>query len=354
MGNYAHEVRLACMNRFSMSPRRPRPPRSRSRSQPSEEEVPTTSSPPAASFFGVEFPTGSLPPHATTGCSREVFSSASIRQAIGPLPQFDRDRSDESCRLIRDGGLHCLRQLITDASFTADSVSTRALKKPSFLFGDHIEDPAKLILTEEHWLNLDEGALLYIPSIPRQCSFIHLEGQAVERQMPWRLTEDANRVQCGYTSQHKTPGSIGYHYIRGLRSGIMGLNTAPPGEVSAAAPTVKNRLAHLGRRLPPPDFRCYDWAFSQPKAWWTRMTSYVLGRWEKDLKSSRLYSPIRATMYGLPVSCRHFLALLETYMPDSNTFLTSGGELGLALHEMYQVSGLPMGDCPYQEYFPSN
>ena len=59
-------------------------------------------------------------------------------------------------------------------------------------------------------------------------------------------------------------------------------------------------------------------------------------------------------MYGIPVSCRHFLALLETYMPDSNTFLTSGGELGLALHEMHQVSGLPMGDCPYQEYFPSN
>ncbi|XP_020250869.1 uncharacterized protein LOC109828251 [Asparagus officinalis] len=84
------------------------------------------------------------------------------------------------------------------------------------------------------------------------------------------------------------------------------------------------------------------------------MTSYVLGRWEKDLKSRGLYAPIRATMYGLPVSCRHFLALLETYMPDSNTFMTSGGELGLALHEMYQVSSLPMGDCPYQEYFPSN
>ena len=84
------------------------------------------------------------------------------------------------------------------------------------------------------------------------------------------------------------------------------------------------------------------------------MTSYVLGRWEGDLRSSGLYAPIRATMYGFPVSCCHFLALLETYVPDSNTFLTCGGELGLALHEMHQVSGLPMGDVPYQEYFPSN
>ncbi|XP_020259032.1 uncharacterized protein LOC109835464 [Asparagus officinalis] len=204
-----------------MPPRRSRLPRSRSHSQPSEGEVPAASSPPAASFFGVEFPAGSLPPHANTGCSREVFSSASIRQAVSPLPQFDRDGSDESCRLIQDGGRHCLRQLITDASFTADSTSTQTLKKPGFLFGDHAEDPATLTLTDEHWLNLHEGALLYIPSIPRQYSFTHLEGQAVERHMSWPLTYDAERVQCGYTSHHKIPGSTGYHDIRGLRPGIM-------------------------------------------------------------------------------------------------------------------------------------
>ena len=87
-----------------------------------------------------------------------------------------------------------MRQLITDASFTPDSTSTQALKKPGFLFGDHTEDPATLTLTEEHWLNLHEGALLYIPSIPRQYSFTHLEGQAVERQMSWHLTDDAERV----------------------------------------------------------------------------------------------------------------------------------------------------------------
>ncbi|XP_020265152.1 uncharacterized protein LOC109840790 [Asparagus officinalis] len=218
-------------------------------------------------FVTVEFPSSSLPPHANTGCSREVFSSASIRQAVSPLPQFDRDRSDESCRLIREGGRHCLRQLITDASFTADSTSTQALRKPSFLFGDHVEDPATLTLTEEHWLNLDEGALLYIPSIPRQYSFTHLRGQAVGRQMSWDLTKDAERVPCGYTSHHKTPGSSGYHDIRGLRPGIVGLDTAPPCEVSAAAPTVSNRLALLGRRLPPPEPRCYGWASSLAKGW---------------------------------------------------------------------------------------
>ncbi|XP_020272473.1 uncharacterized protein LOC109847654 [Asparagus officinalis] len=309
-----------------MSPRRSRPRRSRSRSQHSEEEVPTTSSP-AASFFGVEFPAGSLPPHANTGCSREVFSSATLRQAVGPLPRFDGDRPNDSCRSIQEGGRHCLRQLITDASFTPDSTSTQVLKKPGFLFGDHVRDPATLTLCEEHWLTLDGGACLYIPSIPRHYSFSHLKGQAVDRQMSWHLTEDADRVQCGYATHHKTPGSEGYHDVRGLRPGIMGLDTAPPGEVSAAAPTVSNRLALLGRQLPPSEYRCYGWASSLAKGWWARMTGFVLARWERDLKSSGLYAPIRATMYGIPVSCRHFLALLETYVPDSNTFLTSGEQM---------------------------
>ncbi|XP_020263338.1 uncharacterized protein LOC109839321 [Asparagus officinalis] len=241
-----------------------------------------------------------------------------------------------------------------DAPFTANSISTQALERPNYLFGDSVEDPARLNLADEHWLNNDEGTVLYIPSIPRQHSFTHLEGQAVERQISWKLTDDRDRVHCGYISSHKTPGSHGRHLIRGLRPGIMGLDTAPPGEMSTAAPTVRNRLATLGRKLPPREFRCFGWAYSPPKGWWTRMTGYVLGRWERHLKSSGLYAPIRATMYGFPVSCRHFLALLETYIPESNTFLTSGGELGLALHEMHQVSGLPIGDCPYQEYFPSN
>ncbi|XP_020250925.1 uncharacterized protein LOC109828310 [Asparagus officinalis] len=172
--------------------------------------------------------------------------------------------------------------------------------------------------------------------------------------MSWKLTDDAERVQFGYVSHGKTPGSGGYHPVRGLRPGIMGLDAAPPDEMFAVASTVRNRLALLGRKLPHPEYRCYGWASSLPKGWWPRMTGYVLGRWEKILKSSGLYVPIRATMYGLPVSCRHFLALLETYIPDSNTFLTGDGELGLALHEMHQVSGLLMGDYPYQEYFPSN
>jgi len=40
---------------------------------------------------------------------------------------------------------------------------------------------------------------------------------------------------------------------------------------------------------------------------------------------------------------------------NSNTciFFTPSRELGFALHEIFEVSGLPMRELPYEEYIPS-
>ena len=35
-------------------------------------------------------------------------------------------------------------------------------------------------------------------------------------------------------------------------------------------------------------------------------------------------------------------------------FFTPVRELGMALHEMWEVSNLPMGPLPHEEYFPCN
>ena len=47
-----------------------------------------------------------------------------------------------------------------------------------------------------------------------------------------------------------------------------------------------------------------------------------------------------------------FYAILELYCLVSGTFFTPVGELGMALHEMWEVSNLPVGSMPYEEYFP--
>ena len=44
--------------------------------------------------------------------------------------------------------------------------------------------------------------------------------------------------------------------------------------------------------------------------------------------------------------------MLELYNPYTCTFFTPSRELGFSLHEMYEVSGLPMEEMPYEKYIP--
>ena len=52
------------------------------------------------------------------------------------------------------------------------------------------------------------------------------------------------------------------------------------------------------------------------------------------------------------MSVVNFYAIFELYCPATWTFFTPIGELGMASHEMREVSALPMGSLSYKEYFP--
>jgi len=57
--------------------------------------------------------------------------------------------------------------------------------------------------------------------------------------------------------------------------------------------------------------------------------------------------------YGLLQSSHNFYGVLERYNPLTGTFFTPVGEMGLALHELYEVSALIIRDAPYEEYVPT-
>lgn len=61
-----------------------------------------------------------------------------------------------------------------------------------------------------------------------------------------------------------------------------------------------------------------------------------------------LYYIVWAVQHGIPPSHFHFFSILEL-----GTFFTSVGEMGLAFHQLYEVSSLPMGELPYEEYVPT-
>ena len=50
-------------------------------------------------------------------------------------------------------------------------------------------------------------------------------------------------------------------------------------------------------------------------------------------------------------SIPNFYAILEMYCLTSGTFFTTVDELGMVLHEMWEVFNLLMGFMPYERYF---
>jgi len=84
-----------------------------------------------------------------------------------------------------------------------------------------------------------------------------------------------------------------------------------------------------------------------------RIEGFALVEFEDVLMQAELNRVVRAVQYNISHSSQHFYGILEQYNPETCTFFTLIGEMGLALHEMYEVSGLVIRDFPYEEYVPS-
>jgi len=126
----------------------------------------------------------------------------------------------------------------------------------------------------------------------------------------------------------------------------------PGGENPAMARTFLNQLVKVEGNYSVRDFKTPGWVHSTKKQWWSQLTNYVLNEFSDELKRLRLYEAVRSTCNEMEISVPNFYAILELYCPFTGIFFTPIEELGLALHEMWEVSKLPMGNLPYEEYFP--
>ena len=114
------------------------------------------------------------------------------------------------------------------------------------------------------------------------------------------------------------------------------------------AQTFGNQFLKVSGNYPAMDCRAPSW-IHPPKAWWKNLTLYVLAYFGEDLERLGLREAVRATYYDIQMSVANFYAIFELYYPATWTFFTLVG--GMALHEMWEVSVLPMGSLPYEEYF---
>ena len=85
-------------------------------------------------------------------------------------------------------------------------------------------------------------------------------------------------------------------------------------------------------------------------SWWGKMVSFILRELKEPLLQCGLYPTVRAVCYEIISSHYNFFEILEKYNPATCTFFTPVGKMGFALHEMFEVSGLSMGELPYEEY----
>jgi len=152
-------------------------------------------------------------------------------------------------------------------------------------------------------------------------------------------------------------GKIGAHeaYTIGHGRDVLGLQ---PGLVRAEYPTRETpQLAatFIKQFLDvkadfPSEFRATGWIYSTDKNWWGRMVGFTLEELEDLLLQARLYEAIRVVQYDTSQRTQHFYAILEHYNLETCTFFTPIGKIGFALHEMYEVSGLMIGDVPCEKY----
>ena len=117
------------------------------------------------------------------------------------------------------------------------------------------------------------------------------------------------------------------------------------------AQTFGKQFLRVNGNYPTTDFRAPGW-IHPPKAWWKNLTLNILAHFGEDLERLGLCEAVRATCYGIQMSVENFYAIFELYCPATGTFFTPAGELGMALHEMWEVSALPVGYLPYEEYIP--
>src|SRR5436190_11769866 len=73
---------------------------------------------------------------------------------------------------------------------------------------------------------------------------------------------------------------------------------------------------------------------------------------EDRLQQIQLLPAMLAMHQGVRANVNNFLGMLEQYIPETCTFCTPVGEIGISPWEMQHVSGLPTGEFPNEEHVP--
>ncbi|XXG41993.1 hypothetical protein AAC387_Pa01g2352 [Persea americana] len=85
---------------------------------------------------------------------------------------------------------------------------------------------------------------------------------------------------------------------------------------------------------------------------WESWTDHILQFGGAILKETEIFDAVRAFRQTVVFSDEAFMATLELFLPQTNTFVVTNGEIGFSLKELSAITGLPILGNLYEEFMP--
>ncbi|MDL1139804.1 hypothetical protein PS029_20785 [Yersinia pestis] len=225
------------------------------------------------------------------------------------------------------------------------------LPKPTFFFGDAVPDDITYQRRSFQFSFTADGEKKTVTTrsmFDRTVSILSLAPTCPKREDPPSWVRRTNVIKTGVF----VGGSPGYTE----RSPVdMDLLMPSSGYQGSDYPSVDLRPVGLGifsgdgsNWIKPFRLRGRFNADSEWKSW----TDRVLLIGGAVLKEAGIFDAVRAFRETVIFSDEAFMAMLESFLPQTNTFVVTNGEIGFSLKELSAITGLPILGKLYEEFMP--
>ena len=85
---------------------------------------------------------------------------------------------------------------------------------------------------------------------------------------------------------------------------------------------------------------------------WESWTDHILQVGGAILKEAEIFDAVRAFRQTMVFFDEAFMAMLESFLPQTNTFVVTNGEISFSLKELSAITGLPILGNLYEEFMP--
>ena len=183
----------------------------------------------------------------------------------------------------------------------------------------------KLLAEEDRWIFKINDSRFYIPINRQWVPLTYFTCVTRERKMQWHLTPGSESVHVGQFTFRGASRAGPPTYVTGLQPHLVGEITT--GEMPSTTATFINSFVKAGGNYLASDFRAPSWVHYNPNQWWSKMTSFVLDKFESVLKRFELYNAVWAMRHGMNINIPNFYAIFERYFPHTGTFSTPVGDM---------------------------